>query len=371
VGDLAKRANLDPTQPIPLDKLVSAAQQARSERESGGSGSSSGSSGSDSGRDSGRDRERSSSSSAKPATPAVPGFGAVSTTTPKAAGFDVPLSVDTTIPLEKRYDARVIEYVDNMLKDQDKNKDVYIDNIEWKEGRWSTPPEESDTNKDNRLIRAELCERIARRFGLTAPPGSTTSSGGGGDRSRGGSDNKSGSSDGSNSGEAAKFKQYAESLIRQFDKNKNGMLEKDEWSEMKSEHRAADMNGDGVITVDELTAKLQSYSSGSGNSSTSNSGSRGGSGGSDRKSWYGSKNGSSTTKPTDKKGYRLSSATEKLPKGLPDWFLRNDADADGQIAMVEYASTWTDQMAADFQKYDLNGDGYITPEECLAVDKKK
>jgi Ca2+-binding EF-hand superfamily protein len=392
---MARRVNLDPSAAMPIDKLVSGSS-------SYGSSSNNSSSSdrdrdrdrdrgdSDRDRDRDRDRERerersssSSSSTAKPATPTVQGFGTADAT-PRAAGFDVPLSVDTTVPLEKRYDGRVLEYVDRMLKDQDKNKDGFIDSVEWKDGRWSTPPEESDTNKDSRLSRAELCERIARRFGLTSPPGSSSNSGSSSssDRSRSGSseNRSSGSSDGSSSSsDAAKYKQYAESLIRQFDKNKNGMLEKDEFSEMKSEHRAADMNSDGVITLDELTAKLQSYSSGSssssGGSSSSSYGSRNGSssssGGTERRSWFGSKTGSSTTKPTDKKGYRLSTPTEKLPKGLPEWFLRNDADADGQIAMVEYASTWTDQMAADFLKYDLNSDGYITPEECLAADKKK
>jgi hypothetical protein len=141
---------------------------------------------------------------------------------------------------------------------------------------------------------------------------------------------------------------------------------------MKSEHQSADANKDGIITLDELVAKLQAYSS-----SSSSSGSRDGrdstSSGSDRRSWWGSKGSTSSKdgKTDEKKGYRLAAPIDRLPKGLPDWFLRNDANADGQIAMVEFASTWTNQMAADFQKYDLNSDGFITPDECLEADKKK
>ena len=75
--------------------------------------------------------------------------------------------------------------------------------------------------------------------------------------------------------------------------------------------------------------------------------------------------------PVERKSYRFLSPTERLPKGLPDWFLRNDANADGQVMMVEYAATWTETAAAEFSKYDVDGDGFISPEECLAVEQLK
>jgi len=58
------------------------------------------------------------------------------------------------------------------------------------------------------------------------------------------------------SGTDSKYRQYAESMLKQYDKNNNGALEKGEWSQMSSTWREADRNGDGVITVDELTARL-------------------------------------------------------------------------------------------------------------------
>ena len=43
---------------------------------------------------------------------------------------------------------------------------------------------------------------------------------------------------------------------------------------------------------------------------------------------------------------------------------------DGQIKMAEYATSWSDDVVADFAQFDLNGDGIVTPAECLqAVDQ--
>jgi hypothetical protein len=33
--------------------------------------------------------------------------------------------------------------------------------------------------------------------------------------------------------------------------------------------------------------------------------------------------------------------------------------------MAEYSQVWSESMAREFAKYDLNGDGVITPEEAL------
>ena len=47
--------------------------------------------------------------------------------------------------------------------------------------------------------------------------------------------------------------------------------------------------------------------------------------------------------------------------------LRGDVDGDGQVSMAEYTTTWTETLAAEFLKYDANGDGIITPAECQAI----
>jgi hypothetical protein len=142
------------------------------------------------------------------------------------------------------------------------------------------------------------------------------------------------------------------------------MLQREEWKELKTEHQGADTDGDGVITLGELTNRVSTYSSGGGSSSsTSSSGSPG----------YGGKSfkkGDKTASASDtKKSYRFLTPTERLPKGMPDWFIKNDADGDGQIMMVEYSSNWTESTAAEFAKLDLDGDGIITAGECMAGEK--
>jgi HlyD family secretion protein len=56
------------------------------------------------------------------------------------------------------------------------------------------------------------------------------------------------------------IRRYAESFIKQYDKNGNGQLDKEELSEMKPLYRAmyrvADKNQDGIITLDEFIERL-------------------------------------------------------------------------------------------------------------------
>jgi len=209
-----------------------------------------------------------------------------------------------------------------------------LERNEWT-GRWSTPAEESDLNKDGILSMEELCIRIAKRFGREGS-------------SRGGvlPGSLSSSAPGAPAGDAGRVRGYAESLMRQYDESKNNMLEREEWEKMRAEHKSSDANKDGVITVDELTAHLTKYSAG-------------GSGGSS----FAARGSSGDKTQLAKRSYRVSSPVERLPKGMPDWFLRNDLDADGQISMAEYATSWNDQIAAEFLKLDANGDGIITPSE--------
>ncbi|OHB69837.1 MAG: hypothetical protein A2V70_09585 [Planctomycetes bacterium RBG_13_63_9] len=165
-----------------------------------------------------------------------------------------------------------------------------------------------------------------------------------------GAANASNSSSGG-SGGGTDYRSYAQSLLNQYDENKNGVLEEKEWHGMKRDHWAADRDGNKVITLDELSSHLVSYSKqGSGGSSGSSS---------DRRS-------SRSGRPGDGKGYRFRTPTERLPSGLPDEFTRRDADGDGQVSMAEYASYWSDSKATEFIRLDLDNDGLITAAECIS-----
>ena len=73
-------------------------------------------------------------------------------------------------------------------------------------------------------------------------------------------------------------------------------------------------------------------------------------------------------KKTGPKSGRFLTPRERLPKGLPDWFREKDVNGDGQVDMAEFASEWTPALVNEFNRYDLNHDGVITPAECLKVE---
>jgi Ca2+-binding EF-hand superfamily protein len=143
---------------------------------------------------------------------------------------------------------------------------------------------------------------------------------------------------------------------------------------------AADADGDGVITREELTSRLSNWQGGGrrGGGASAGAGDAGGSDAGGEASRSESRRGAGdnrraaappSTGASRKKSYRFLTATERLPEGLPEFFARSDADGDGQVMMSEYTTRWTDEKAAEFARYDVNGDGVITPSECLRADR--
>lgn len=252
----------------------------------------------------------------------VPGFGEDPGLDP-ALGFDAPPPLGD-LALENKFDQKTIDTVNSMLEKYDKDKNGFLDGYEWAGARWRTPPEGSDLNKDGKLDRLELAKRVS---GFSAP------------REEENKDDRG--SDGRGSGDD-QIKKSAKSMMYQYDKDKSGYLEKEEW--FKSDLADYDKNKDGKISTDELASRIAKFAS---------------------RSSFGSR---SDGEKVDT--YRFLSPLERLPKGLPSWFNDNDLDEDGQIHMSEYASTWSDSKAEEFTRYDLNGDGFITPNEALAADGK-
>ncbi len=254
-------------------------------------------------------------------------FGAESDAQP-ASGFDAPPPVSGK-SLEEKYGKTIVDQVMGIMSRYDKNKNHYLDGPEWSEVRWRDDPTQDDKNKDGRLSIEELCQRVVRSNGGRSGDRDERRSEDGGSGDRGGDD---------------RFRQYAESLLRQNDRNRNGVLEKDEWSRLRGNPADYDKNGDGKITVEELTQRSESFGRGR------------------------SSRGESSDKPRQET-YRFLTATERLPKGLPDWFTRNDLDADGQIMMHEFTTSWSSSKVSEFNQYDLNNDGVITPKEALESGK--
>ncbi|HZZ27380.1 MAG TPA: EF-hand domain-containing protein [Pirellulales bacterium] len=198
------------------------------------------------------------------------------------------------------------------------------------------------------------------------------------------STSSTGSSSGSNpQAEDAKIRGYATSMMKQYDKNSNGVLEKEEWSQnsMISGNPARyDKNGDGKITLDELVDGLKNWNRpDESNSAASAANNRGSSAAAPSDAGGGNPGGRGYGRRQDTGGRSASSGTgkhfltpkERLPDGLPDWFAADDVKGDGQVTMSEFASTWTEAKLAEFAKYDLNGDGVITPDEVLKVSPPK
>jgi Ca2+-binding EF-hand superfamily protein len=137
----------------------------------------------------------------------------------------------------------------------------------------------------------------------------------------------------------------AQEMMAKFDKNKNGMIDKDkgEWVGLPFSTDAADKNRDGRISMAELIAVLGGQSS----SSTGNA----------------------------VVAVKQSLAYDRLPPGVPDWFLNMDKDQDAQITMTEYVNgrggTWTKEIAKEFRFLDKNNDGAATIAEVFVVLKEE
>lgn len=168
------------------------------------------------------------------------------------------------------------------------------------------------------------------------------------DHSSSNSSSSGGSSTSLSSDEIRKYRDYAQSIMRQYDSDKDGTLSNDECGKMKNNpYPAADKDNDRRVTLDELTNWLVDYVRSRRSSSRSSS------------------SGSSAAR------IRFLSPVERLPSGLPEWFGDRDANEDGQVAMAEFTRDWNESELSRYLRYDLNNDGVITPKECLAAESNE
>lgn len=213
------------------------------------------------------------------------------------------------------------------LRSYDRNRDGYMDRREAARGRWSDDPFQYDSNRDNRLSRRELAVRYAKRR-IAESRGRDRSSSSRGreeqrdrqDRSRWRARQDQEEENRGNDPRSREAWYVSGSIMYRFDVNRSGALERPEWQNLGEKAASADADGRGRVDRRELAQWL----------------------------------------------LRVAEKPERdLPAELPEWFLRRDANADAQVTMAEYTQQWTEEKAAEFEKYDLNGDGIVTPQECL------
>jgi hypothetical protein len=180
-----------------------------------------------------------------------------------------------------------------------------------------------------------------------------------------------------------KVMRYAGHLIEKYDANSDDVLQPGEWERMHGNPIAADRNDDSQIDVHELAQYIADYGAVrrirlmpssfetigrlppllydallAGGPTQSDPG--------------------PTVEPSDLSEHvasndpaepvqrRFTVKPSRLPGGLPAWFLGLDMDGDGQISQSEFSPTGSTAALQEFEDYDLNRDGVITPQEAAA-----
>ena len=381
---------IDLNRPIPIDRLSQAMERLREQRMSGSSGGppsigspgSAGTSGPGGGGPSG-------TRSAAPEPP-VPGFG-VTEVFPIPPGFGAAGALDSV-----RVEPADLQQAQERMQRYDTNRDGVLSKEEIQGGRWSDDPLTYDRNGDGKLTREELAVRYARRRIQESGSAGGNTSGGQPPRSPSATPQPATVTVSSTGGSGDPRTDMVDGMLRRYDRNGNGVLEKEEYAESRF-IGPADANNDGRITREEITTYFQSRmgsfgrgDGGSGGPSWFGRGGDRGDGGGDasRGSYFtardgGSRDGGSREGGSREGGsregggsrtssaaaavpsYRFRQAEERLPENLPAWFAQNDQNANGQVSMAEFSSDWSAQLIADFRQFDLNRDGIITPQECL------
>lgn len=127
---------------------------------------------------------------------------------------------------------------------------------------------------------------------------------------------------------------YAQKMMDKYDKNRDKVLDKDEMESFRRPPENHDPNEDGEVTYDELYQAYKNRNSNSGSSSSE----------------------SSSRRSSSDRGRSSSSRSRSSSGGT-------DKDGDGKIKMAEFADEWTQEKIEEFQRLDVNNDGYLSREE--------
>ncbi len=186
---------------------------------------------------------------------------------------------------------------------------------------------------------------------------------------------------------AAKIVRYAQRLLQTYDRNGDGRLQQQEWQAMHGTPRQADLNHDGIITTEELAHYVADYGRRrrirllpqpgdlvdlppllhpTTAETTANSAAKAAPPSSSAPA--ASEEPAATPPPKNasrKRDTKFYVSPERLPTGLPDWFLARDRDGDSQLTLSEYSPKSVPAELQQFQRMDRNGDGVLTAAECV------
>jgi Ca2+-binding EF-hand superfamily protein len=202
---------------------------------------------------------------------------------------------------------------------------------------------------------------------------------------------------------SAKVVRYATTIIKRYDTDGDGILQREEWEKMPGTPQAIDLDGDGQITKDELIWYMTQY----GQSRTIHrtmfvdlsepykfdsanmrifvpvwprAGAPPVAGTTTQESSNDAleKMIDENDKPVDEDAYQKMLEERQIPasrpyhvlpeslRGVPKWFILLDKNGDGQISMAEFLERYPRAVEL-FKRLDKNGDGYISPDEARAA----
>jgi hypothetical protein len=184
-----------------------------------------------------------------------------------------------------------------------------------------------------------------------------------------------------------KVVRYANRLVKKHDRDGDNQLQSGEWTQMHGDPRTADLDGNGSITPEELAEHVAAYGryrrirpprpvfkaidfppllipedqldspeAGPDEALPSDA---------DAATDEEDPTTDQPLSEADRRELQFFVPSARLPKGLPAWFIRRDADGDGQLTMSEFAPKATRTQLAQFTRYDANRDGVITAAEYL------
>ncbi len=296
----------------------------------------------------------------------IPGFGEA-VETPTLPGFGQPdgaAAAGTTETKPEQAGDSVIAQVDRVLSQYDPNKDSVLDANEIQRTPWGPPsPQETDTNGDGRITRAELIERYRKREADSARLNGGNNQGGAtpDNSSRrtpiatSGSSNSNAAATAANVERAAPVRKsssedriadYVKNLLKQYDTDSDGSISADEQAKMKSGPKGADADSDGRLSRDELTSYYG--------------------GGYKKPATIEGAPEESAAPQTAQAGNENSSRQQRrnnrrrTPESSP-----SSSQIDGQkpIPMHEFTTEWTEAKLTEFRTMDANHDGVISIEE--------